>query len=566
MTGGLIQLVSYGIKDIFLTSNPQITFFKFVYQRYTNFAIETIPLKFDNIYGFDKLLTCEIPNNGDLIHKCCIKINLPKVKLPKSSTVDTSTDQVSLNVSDEKIKEFNKYINYIYDCVRLINDDIDKNNVTINSLKTTVSNYLSSSQIVYEYSKIKNTQSVVITDMFDIVQIIDNIIALNMSDNDKKKLLKKKVKTLDNQSKLYNKELVDNYLTIKDRIDTVTRDQYNFAWVDNIGYNIISYIEIYISGILIDQQYGEWLYIWNEISKTTYKNDLFNKLTGNISKLTTYNSETKDEYTLYIPLQFWFNLRSGYALPLISAKQDTVTLTLRLSKLKDCIYTDCTDEALLNDQISLNTIDLWVDYVFLSQQERDIFTSNKLEYLIEQTQFMKYLLNSTDNEHSIPIDQVHPSEYIVWTLQIENYIKKFNLHNKYNLFRATSSSQSIKSVYPTIDNESTTNTPISESIINLNNNNLTPLLDAIYFNNIIPYEMFRKTPSDGINCYSFSLQPLDEQPYGSCNFSRIKNITLIHKVVQDFLDLTGSSDLVLKLYTKNFNVLEFSNGTAKLLF
>ena len=41
-----MQLVAYGAQDIYLTGNPQITFFKIVYRRYTNFAIETIEQPF----------------------------------------------------------------------------------------------------------------------------------------------------------------------------------------------------------------------------------------------------------------------------------------------------------------------------------------------------------------------------------------------------------------------------------------------------------------------------------------------------------------------------------------
>ena len=46
MTGGLIQIVAYGAADVFLTGMPQITFFKIVYRRYTNFAIENIEQTF----------------------------------------------------------------------------------------------------------------------------------------------------------------------------------------------------------------------------------------------------------------------------------------------------------------------------------------------------------------------------------------------------------------------------------------------------------------------------------------------------------------------------------------
>ena len=47
MGGGLMQLVAYGAQDIYLTGNPQITFFKVVYRRHTNFAVESIEQTFN---------------------------------------------------------------------------------------------------------------------------------------------------------------------------------------------------------------------------------------------------------------------------------------------------------------------------------------------------------------------------------------------------------------------------------------------------------------------------------------------------------------------------------------
>ena len=49
MGGGLMQLVAYGAQDIYLTGNPQITFFKVVYRRHTNFAMEAIPQTFNGL-------------------------------------------------------------------------------------------------------------------------------------------------------------------------------------------------------------------------------------------------------------------------------------------------------------------------------------------------------------------------------------------------------------------------------------------------------------------------------------------------------------------------------------
>jgi hypothetical protein len=69
MGGGLMQLVAYGAQDIYLTSNPQITFFKVVYRRHTNFAIESIEQTFNGSVAFGNKVSCTVSRNGDLIHK-----------------------------------------------------------------------------------------------------------------------------------------------------------------------------------------------------------------------------------------------------------------------------------------------------------------------------------------------------------------------------------------------------------------------------------------------------------------------------------------------------------------
>lgn len=69
MGGGLMQLVAYGAQDIYLTGNPQITFFKVVYRRHTNFSMESIQQTFDGTADFGNSVSCTISRNGDLIHR-----------------------------------------------------------------------------------------------------------------------------------------------------------------------------------------------------------------------------------------------------------------------------------------------------------------------------------------------------------------------------------------------------------------------------------------------------------------------------------------------------------------
>jgi len=69
MGGGLLQLVAYGAQDVYLTGNPQITFFKVVYRRHTNFSIESIQQTFNGNVAANSRVTCQISRNGDLVHK-----------------------------------------------------------------------------------------------------------------------------------------------------------------------------------------------------------------------------------------------------------------------------------------------------------------------------------------------------------------------------------------------------------------------------------------------------------------------------------------------------------------
>ena len=79
MGGGLMQLVAYGAQDIYLTGNPQITFFKVVYRRHTNFSMESIAQDFNGSPSFDSTIDCTISRNGDLIHKIYVEFDPQKV-------------------------------------------------------------------------------------------------------------------------------------------------------------------------------------------------------------------------------------------------------------------------------------------------------------------------------------------------------------------------------------------------------------------------------------------------------------------------------------------------------
>lgn len=77
--GGLFQLVSVGYADLYLTDKPEITMFKKIYKRHTNFAIEAIPQYFNTKPDFGSRVTCTIAKNADLISRMYLVVNLPPI-------------------------------------------------------------------------------------------------------------------------------------------------------------------------------------------------------------------------------------------------------------------------------------------------------------------------------------------------------------------------------------------------------------------------------------------------------------------------------------------------------
>ena len=73
MGGGLMQLVAYGAQDLYLTGKPQITFFKAVYRRYTNFAVESIQQDVQASPLFGSQVVVNIARNGDLLKRIWIE-------------------------------------------------------------------------------------------------------------------------------------------------------------------------------------------------------------------------------------------------------------------------------------------------------------------------------------------------------------------------------------------------------------------------------------------------------------------------------------------------------------
>jgi hypothetical protein len=76
MGGGLMQLVAYGAQDIYLTGNPQITFFKVVYRRHTNFSMEAIEQTLNGTVAVGNKVSATVSRNGDLVGRMYVQMDM----------------------------------------------------------------------------------------------------------------------------------------------------------------------------------------------------------------------------------------------------------------------------------------------------------------------------------------------------------------------------------------------------------------------------------------------------------------------------------------------------------
>ncbi len=100
-----MQLVAYGTQDIVLSTNPEITFFKVIYRRHTNFAIESVSQTFNGTVGFGKKVSAEISRNGDLISDCWLEIVLKKNAGPNTTfyPAEALIREIKLEIGGQQI-------------------------------------------------------------------------------------------------------------------------------------------------------------------------------------------------------------------------------------------------------------------------------------------------------------------------------------------------------------------------------------------------------------------------------------------------------------------------------
>lgn len=354
----------------------------------------------------------------------------------------------------------------------------------------------------------------------------------------------------------------------------INTDENEFYWVNGIGNALIKNVNIMIGDNIIDNQYGIWLNIWSELTTPIGKKLAYNKMIGQIEGNTNFNPNNNGSLKLYVPQFFWFCKNLGSSLPLIALQNSVVRLNLTLRNINELIISKTGEKLTQNQmaQIHLISGSLYTKYIFLDNDERKFFANTRLQYLVEQLQVIPNTLNimgrtlnenivSINNyEHIIPIDFNHCIKELFWVIQKPEVISIYDENNELipyggnQWFNYTNQSYDIKS---SINHNGLLKRGrlIFEGKERFNN------MDSEFFNIIYPYYYHNcaNNFNNFIYIYSFSEDPENFQPMGSCNFSRIDNKSFYIEIdnTQKYIE-----NPVITFFALNYNLLLIQGGLA----
>lgn len=563
MTGGLLTMLSNTSSDLYLTGMPQITFYKMVYRRYTHFASESVYCNFNDNIDFNKEIEIVPQRVGDLLYKTYLHIVLPEIVITKQD-VGINATNIGYNIEIEKyMKLLTSLYRIVYNSLNIynlpyatvLNECIDyyENNEG-ETLLEEYDNLLSE----YEFDRSSNVwyvlQNINISNLEMVAQQMINdtfTIGTQQYNNEIQRLLKMLVfneltKSIE-QCKEVQKYFNTKYIEYLNRTNNI-----RCAWVKNLGHSIIEYIDVVIGGNRIDRHYGIWINIWYQLTYKQEQVNAYNEIIGNVLQLTEFNNNVKPKYDLYIPLSFWFNKFNGNAFPIIALQHTDLHMFIKLRKFEEVFYIEkiysgmnnmsnviMTADMINNSITNINEIkdinlsSLWyskgkqlyghllIDYIYLSSDERKRYAQSGHEYLIENIQTNRFDVNN--NIFDARLDFVNPSKELVWVLTRDCMTNNENSYTE------------CKWGNHTIDNKGN---PILNASITFNTYIRVSTQPGIYFNKYQPYTFHKVSPDDGINIYSFSLEPLQHQPTGTCNFSRLNDVKLILDIDKKYFRYT----------------------------
>lgn len=528
MSGGLIQLVAYGSEDLYLTGNPQITFFKVVYRRYTNFSIEPIEHHFNGEPNFGKQLTAKITRYGDLVSKMYLKIKLSSVD-PKGTNFawirrlgHAIINEISVDIGGTVIdRQYGTWLDIWYELARKGDHEIG------------YAHMIGDIPLLTEYNdKVKPEYVLYIPLQFWFNRFIGlavPIIALQYHDMNITVVLEKSNKLI-----IRDKNFNPLCLNIKD-MTLLT----NYIFLDTDERKRFAQ---YGHEYLIEQvQFNGEELVTQEINR--YKLDFNHPVKEVFWAIKNGNYTTGKRFVYYSHRDKW-DLNEA-ALWIVQKSIALGNDPSDISGGKWCeVEANSTKNIGTFYVINRMSISVYVNNDSLVIGNCSLTKKINADIVVENTGMITADLDTslTIQDISIPVEYMLDSRFNT----SDPFITQFSNYGRF------------------IDGSSN---PVHTALIQFNGQDRFERMNGDYFNYMQPLQYHTNVPKDGINIYSFSLYPEEHQPSGSANFTRIEKSDLLinFKECSDLINYFNKENRIY-IFAVNHNVFRVYSGLGGLCY
>lgn len=541
MAGGLIQLVAHGAQDVYLTSDPQITFFKLLYRRHTNFSAESIVQNFSSAANFGETVSCTLTRSGDLIGKIFLHVEIPAI--PKFINSNTG--------EEDKIKKMAWVQNLGYALIQEISIEIGGKLIDrqygewlyiwselTNKQDRALDKMIGNVPSIYQFTNGKTGYKLYIPLQFWFCRNSGLSLPLTaLSSSDVKIIISfRKLEECYRIGPTHSIEMVEDIIPFKsgDYIEQTIKNQTIYGYV--IGYNYLS----------------KKLYYIKIVSPTATKKTFESIQTTTISDTILDNNDNavNTSYRIYNVITH------TYATPRPNSKEimEQLNIPQRPKLVNACLY---------------------VDFVYLDDDERSKFVKTNHEYLIEQIQFNQMVgISSPNVKQKLALN--HPCKAHYWVIQMDSLVGTGTINDLFN-YTTSPIHYPKKDAYinnlpvATMNNQNRLdnhdryygkNILITGKLMT-NGQSRFKTRNSEYFNWIEPYEHHHRGSSPGIYTYSFAIYPEEIQPSSAINMSKIDDINMMMRLHNT---ITPQNMVKIRSYTINYNILRVAFGLGGLVF
>lgn len=315
-------------------------------------------------------------------------------------------------------------------------------------------------------------------------------------------------------------------------------------WCNDIGHFMVEKASLIIGGQKVDQTFGLFLFIWEELSGKSGRR--LTELTGRRYTRGALTCDASASQTLYIPLNFYFSKEAALALPLASLAYHGVQINVDFAGLQKLVVVSNETVSVRNASTGLALVandlkaDMEVTYVYLDQAERERFQSASFEQLIVQLQH--YSVTTSNQIARIGLSFNHPTLELIFCVRRACHEMSNNWTNL--------------SGWGGKD-------PIVHAELLLNTASRFGKKPALYWRAVVPYQHHSNIPEAFVYVMSFALSPeMTLNPSGSLNMSRIDNVEL----VLEMQEALQKESVTVLIFSRSWNVMRFREGVAGAAF